>query len=366
MGDSPIQSHVRPARLRAGLSQAALASAANLSRQTVNAIENGRLVPSTDVALRLARALASTVEDLFGLAETGDTSEVRMATPAEPGARLAVAAVGPTLVAHALNAEQASPEGLRAAEGYATGPRMASLSASRADLARNVFIAGCDPSLSILAEMVGAHGGGVIWLHASSGEALEMLKAGTVHIAGTHLPEAEANVTSARDALGAAGGMLVGYASWEQGMVVARGNPTNVRSVTDFARRDVRIVNRDAGSGARRLLDSLLESEGVAASSVRGYESEVRSHVAVARAVANVGADAGIALNAVASAFDLDFVPLAPVRFDFVVPAAHLSHPTVREILSVMSSRAFRRELQSLPGYETSQTGTTVHELSAA
>ncbi|PRY93403.1 putative transcriptional regulator [Hasllibacter halocynthiae] len=58
---------LRAHREAAGLTQAALADAVGVSRKTVNTIENGVFVPSTELALRLAAALGARVEDLFAL-----------------------------------------------------------------------------------------------------------------------------------------------------------------------------------------------------------------------------------------------------------------------------------------------------------
>ena len=54
-------------RMAAGLTQAELAGRVAVSRKTINTVENGVFVPSTELALRLARALDASVEDLFAL-----------------------------------------------------------------------------------------------------------------------------------------------------------------------------------------------------------------------------------------------------------------------------------------------------------
>jgi putative transcriptional regulator len=56
---------VRVARVTSGLTQAELAAATGVSRQTVNALEAGNYAPSVYLALRVARALRTTVEALF-------------------------------------------------------------------------------------------------------------------------------------------------------------------------------------------------------------------------------------------------------------------------------------------------------------
>ncbi|MEZ4455446.1 MAG: helix-turn-helix transcriptional regulator [Gemmatimonadales bacterium] len=61
--------HLRARRMDQGLTQAQLAAKVSVSRKTINTVENGVFVPSTIVALRLARALGTTVERLFELAD---------------------------------------------------------------------------------------------------------------------------------------------------------------------------------------------------------------------------------------------------------------------------------------------------------
>lgn len=69
-------SGLRAAREAAGLTQADLAEAVFVSRKTINTIENRVFVPSTLLALRLARRLGCRVEDLFALAPDDPTGDV--------------------------------------------------------------------------------------------------------------------------------------------------------------------------------------------------------------------------------------------------------------------------------------------------
>jgi len=60
-----VRNDVRELRLAAGLSQAALAEALRVSRQTVNSIETGRYDPSLPLAIAIARHFNRTVEEIF-------------------------------------------------------------------------------------------------------------------------------------------------------------------------------------------------------------------------------------------------------------------------------------------------------------
>jgi putative molybdopterin biosynthesis protein len=158
----------------------------------------------------------------------------------------------------------------------------------------------------------------------------------------------------------------VAFARWEQGFVVAPGNPKGIRGAADLGREDVRLVNREPGAGSRSLLDQMLLGAGVPSSAVRGYDRQVASHFEVACTVASGGADAGIALEAAAEVYGLDFVPLAEASFDVAVPADHLDHPAVALFLEALQTRALREELRLLPGYDVDDLGTVRAEVAAA
>lgn len=64
-----LTNSLREAREACGWTQGELAERIGVSRKTINTVENGVFVPSTVVALKLARALKMRVEDLFALAE---------------------------------------------------------------------------------------------------------------------------------------------------------------------------------------------------------------------------------------------------------------------------------------------------------
>lgn len=64
-----LVNHLREKRTRSELTQAELAALVGVSRKTINTVENGVFVPSTVLALRLARALRTSVEVLFELTD---------------------------------------------------------------------------------------------------------------------------------------------------------------------------------------------------------------------------------------------------------------------------------------------------------
>jgi hypothetical protein len=83
----------------------------------------------------------------------------------------------------------------------------------------------------------------------------------------------------------------------------------------------------------------------------------------VAAAIAAGLADAGIASEPVARAYDLGFIPLADERFDIVIPAAHINTREVQGLLKVLSSAWLLDQLMGLPGYDPSRCGEKITTL---
>jgi molybdate-binding protein len=128
--------------------------------------------------------------------------------------------------------------------------------------------------------------------------------------------------------------------------------------VEDLVRRDVKIMNRERGSGARFLLDQQLAGAAITTGRVRGYQQLAKSHLEVARAIAEGRGDAGMGVQAAASLLGLDFVPLQDERYDLVIPTAYLSaHHGVSRLLETIVSRPFRAEVEALGGYDMRETG---------
>ncbi|MFB3778123.1 MAG: substrate-binding domain-containing protein [Bryobacteraceae bacterium] len=365
-----VTSHLAAIRHERGVAAADLAKRAGVSRQTIYAIESGSYVPNTTLALRLARELAVSVEDLFSLSEAGvHTEETVRATllsssqeEANRGVRLA--RLKDRWVAASVDSV---PHYLPDADGIVThparGPSEASvhLIGAAETLSKRLFIAGCDPALGWLARMAEKLSGvEIVTVPASSRRALEWLKRGLVHIAGSHLEDphsGEFNLPFLRRLMPREDLAVVTFARWEEGFVVARGNPFGIRQAGDLVHPRIRLINRETGSGSRALLESLLGKAGIPYGKVKGYDQVASGHLDAALAVASGAADCCVATPSAARAFGLDFIPLHGERFDFAVRREFLDHAGVRCILDALQRATLRRKLESLAGYDTSETG---------
>ncbi len=340
------------------MSQQALALRVGISRQAIVAIEAGRQVPGTGVALGLAAALGCRVEDLFALQPSHDLV-ARLAAPlASADARVALGSVQGRWVAPPL-----PPDGRLCADALATASgggeaRIRPLVGPGA-LQHNVLIAGCAPPLHALSARIGARfaDARLTWLYAGSTRSIELLEAGLVHAAGVHLG-ADGGTTHhaslARERLPGQRVLLVNLIRWRQGLIVPPGNPRGLHAASDLLQPDLRVAQRGIGSGAQLLLARRLAAHGAGAPP-RGPLA--RDHADVAALVRCGAADVGVAIESVAVAAGLGFVPLSEERFDLVLPAAYASATPIRRTLEAIDDPGFRANLSHSPGYDATVTG---------
>ena len=373
MEKTRVQSRLAEIRKSRGVGASDLARRVRVSRQTIYAIEAGTYVPNTEVALNLARELEVTVDDLFLLQETLSAppeslaAEVLSAGPSVKGQPVRVCQIGSRWVSVPVSA---SPYYMPEADGII---KRTGKTAGRADVVvfakeeasqKRLVLAGCDPATGLLTHMVEKISGvEIVSAAASSKLALTWLSEGKVHVAGSHLEDpktGEFNLPYIRKQFPEEDFLVVTFARWEEGFVVATGNPKRVRKIEDLARKNVRFVNREPGSGSRGLLDQLMEKAKMDAENVQGYDRIAHGHLAAAYCVVSREADVCLATRSAAQTFGLDFVPLHSERYDLVMRKRTADLPAVKSFLDVLQRATLRRKLEVLAGYDTSQTGTLV------
>lgn len=195
--------------------------------------------------------------------------------------------------------------------------------------------------------------------HVGSMGGLAALASGLAPLAGAHLFDPETgdfNFPFIARHLPGLKVRVVNLAIRHQGLIVAPGNPKNIRGVADLARENVVFINRQRGAGTRILLDWSLSQAGIAPEQVRGYAKEEYTHMAVAVNVLTGAADCGLGIFAAAKALGLDFAPLARERYDLVLATDLADHRT-DAVLDLLHSPAFQRKIAELGGYETTLTG---------
>jgi putative molybdopterin biosynthesis protein len=371
--DSGIVNRLGDLRQGRGIGATELAKRVGVSRQTIYAIESGTFVPNTEVALKLARALEVSVEDLFTLPrDAADKpkplrTELLSSETLAEGQGVRVCRLEGRLVSVPVHP---APYFLPEAEGVLAGPLRRAGQAdiivhSEDELAGKRFVlAGCDPAISLLSRMVMQLSGvEVIPAPASSSLALKWLAAGKVQVAGLHLKDPETgefNLPMVRKAFPNGDFVLVTFARWAEGWVIAPGNPKGIAKVEHLAKKGVRFINREKGSGSRALLDMQLALAGVPELKVQGYERMAQGHLAAAYSVATGETDCCVATISAARTFGLDFVPLQSERYDFAIRKSVIDTPGLQSFVDVLQRVGLRRRLELLAGYDTSETGKLV------
>lgn len=291
---------LRERRIALGLTQLELAAAADVSRQLVAAVEAGVNAPAADAAVRLARALECTVEELFAPLGEGERSAA-----VEPGA-LVVAGCDPVLMLAERMLTGSARDGARAGS-QATAP--------------------------------------VVAIDATSGAALASLRTGAIHAAIVHGPPGALGESPA-------GCVRVQLARWQVGLGLAPG--LKAGSLADLLGSPAPIVQRQESASSqqalRRAAQRLGHRELPAGAVAAGHRD-------AARAAAALGC-AAVTTEGAAQACGLRFVALEQHTVELWLAGHWREHAGFLALLDLLSSRAFRSRVTRLGGYDLGGCGT--------
>lgn len=228
----------------------------------------------------------------------------------------------------------------------------------------SVVLCGQDASLDLISNHVtGSQGNKAVVLrsHAGSYNSLTMLYHGKVDIATAllwHEKTGSYNRPYIEALLPGLPTVAVRLFGRTMGLYVQRGNPKGVYGLGDLRRGEVRLVNRERGSGERVLLDEKLKAMGLSPREVNGYQNEQTASLTVAAAVARGEGDVGLgAESAGRQVSGVDFLPLQEEWCDMVFLAEREREPAFQAILDYVLSESFARDLSQSAGYDLSQTG---------
>lgn len=294
--------------------------------------------------------------------------------------RVNIGKVGDKVVATPLPRAAGSITSLTRAEGIIRIPALsegisqeekveAELLVSEEEVERTIVIIGShDITLDVIADEIRRMGQDT---RVSSGNVgslggLMALRKGTSHMAGSHLldPETgEYNTSYVRRYLKGIKVSIFHLVLRDQGLILPGGNPKGIGSIRDLSRKDVTFVNRQAGSGTRVLLDYQLGLAGIDPGSIKGYDHEEFTHMAVSVDVLSGVADCGVGIFAAAKALDLDFVPMIKEQYDLIIPNSMLGVSGVQCVLKTIRSEHFRERVRALGGYDPTESGVLWKEV---
>ncbi|UCG67746.1 MAG: molybdopterin biosynthesis protein [Deltaproteobacteria bacterium] len=293
---------------------------------------------------------------------------------AEEFIRVNIGRVGERMVAIPLPRAAGSVTTLSKAEGIIRIPSLsegivageeaeAELLVDPEEIANTIVVIGShDITLDILANEMRAADGGVRIASGNVGSlgGLVALRKGTAHVAGSHLLDPETgqyNVAYIKRHLKKMPVHVFNLAEREQGLIIQKGNPYEVKGIEDLMRGDLSFVNRQQGSGTRILFDYKLQEMGIDPSQVNGYDNEEYTHMNVAVAVLNGVADVGLGIMAAARALDLDFIPLLKEQYDLVIPSSLVNDSKIQLLIRVARSEGFKERVKGLGGYNPEKSG---------
>lgn len=154
--------------------------------------------------------------------------------------------------------------------------------------------------------------------------------------------------------------VVVNFCRRRQGLVLARGNPKNIKDVSDLSQPGLRIVNRKLGTGTRLLFDRELKSVNIRPRNLIGYSNEVVRHMDVGLAVLSGKADIGPCIQSVAESLGLEFLPLRWERYDLLISKERFFDPPLQSFLSLLHDSAFRKLSNDFRGYDLSISGKMI------
>lgn len=239
----------------------------------------------------------------------------------------------------------------------------AELMVDKGEIINTVVIVGShDVTIDIIGDEIRRRGHNV---RVSSGNVGSLggilaLRKGACHMAGSHLLETETgqyNISYIQKYLKGVKASVFHLVLRDQGLIIPAGNPKGIKGLEDLTREDITLINRQSGSGTRVLFDYKLEQLGIKPESIRGYDHEEFTHMAVAVDVLSGAADCGMGIYAAAKALHLGFIPMEREQYDLILPSALVENPNIQVVFQVIRSNTFRERVTALGGYDASKSG---------
>ena len=256
------------------------------------------------------------------------------------------------------------PQGL---EGFEAGAEASVRLLSPLEKLRNtlVVIGSHDPLLDELADMLHLKNPELYMSssHVGSMGGIMAIRRGEAHAAGCHLldtNDGSYNRFFIRKYFPKGGVRLISCVGRQQGLMVAKGNPLNIRKFSDIAKDGVRYVNRQKGSGTRILTDYLCKQEKLDTSAIYGYDREELTHTSVAAQIVSGSADAGMGIYSAAKLYDLDFIPICIEEYDLIIPDHAWDTPMIQALLTILKSDGFREKILAMGGYTVDNPGEVI------
>jgi putative molybdopterin biosynthesis protein len=180
--------------------------------------------------------------------------------------------------------------------------------------------------------------------------------AAAIHFHDLDDPAKDANIDVVSNESSLYDAVLIGFATREQGLLVAAGNPLGMTGLADAVAKGARIAFRPDGAGAQQLLVGLLKRDAIPLASVR-QALVAPTGPDIAQAIRAGHADCGIATRSVASGAGVDFLPLLTERFDLLMRQRDSYRAPLRAFLDILKKPVFAERAAELGGLDVSRAG---------
>ncbi|MBP2664822.1 MAG: binding domain, excisionase family, partial [Firmicutes bacterium] len=202
---------------------------------------------------------------------------------------------------------------------------------------KNFIICGQDVILDVLSNYLRLNGVSALRAYIGSYDSLISLYQGKVQVTAAHLWDGDTdqyNIPYVRRLLPGIPAVIIHLTCRMQGFYVAKGNPKNINTWSDFAREDVTMINREKGAGSRVLLDENLRLLGISGMQINGYINETSSHLTVASAVSSGEVDVAVGNEKIAKQVDnIEFIPIKKERYQLIIKKDDLNTYEVMTML---------------------------------
>lgn len=330
----------------------------NLFARPILYKKQGQVVPDNlTIECQVSRKLASNMGvDEFVYANVAKIKDNYVAYPLSRGAGITTSLVKADGYIHIK----------RGSEGIQAGEKSTLYLKGSPSIIDNtiVTIGSHDLALDYVADIFSRQQMRLISNNVGSMGGLLALKRGETHLAGIHLLDTntgEYNISYVKNHLKDKKYILVNLVKRQQGLIVKKNNPHNIKTLNDVIENDLRFINRQKGSGTRILLDYLLKTNNINPEDLNGYNREEYTHLSIAASVKSDACDVGLGIYAAAKAMNLDFIPITEEQYDICILTDLLTEGQIQMILNVITSPEFKSRVQDFGGYSLEDTGKLVY-----